>query len=156
MIMSFTMFLVVQWCCHSVYKNQASVVRTLDSAIHRINHYPVDSLIGFPKGVFTWHQGDFRAGVSLLWFPLMALHLFMWYHHKMSCQSESPRGEFTAGVVPGQEFHSEISQRYHVNTKQPLVSVWNRSAGRLERKGIRNVCDFESYVYFISMKCTFK
>ena len=44
------MFLVVQWCCHSVYKNQASVVRTLDSAIHQINHYPVDSLIGFPKG----------------------------------------------------------------------------------------------------------
>ena len=27
----------------------------------------------------------------------------------------------------------EISQRYHVNTKQPPVSVWNRSAGRLER-----------------------
>ena len=26
----------------------------------------------------------------------------------------------------------EISQRYHINTKQPQVSVWNRSAGRLE------------------------
>ena len=26
----------------------------------------------------------------------------------------------------------EISQRYHVNTKRPPVSVWNRSAGRLE------------------------
>ena len=27
----------------------------------------------------------------------------------------------------------EISQRYHVNAKRPPVSVWNRSAGRLER-----------------------
>ena len=27
----------------------------------------------------------------------------------------------------------EISQRYHVNTKLPPVSVWNRSAGRLEQ-----------------------
>ena len=28
---------------------QASVVQTLDSAIHRINHYPADSLISFPN-----------------------------------------------------------------------------------------------------------
>ena len=28
---------------------QAPVVQTLDSAIHRINHYPVDSVIGFPN-----------------------------------------------------------------------------------------------------------
>ena len=27
----------------------------------------------------------------------------------------------------------EISQRYHVNAKRPPISVWNRSAGRLER-----------------------
>ena len=27
----------------------------------------------------------------------------------------------------------EISHRYHVNAKRPPVSVWNRSAGRLER-----------------------
>ena len=27
----------------------------------------------------------------------------------------------------------EILQRYHVNAKRPPVSVWNRSAGRLER-----------------------
>ena len=27
----------------------APVVQTLDSAIHRINHYPVDSVIGFPN-----------------------------------------------------------------------------------------------------------
>ena len=25
------------------------VVQTLDSAIHRINHYPADSVIGFPN-----------------------------------------------------------------------------------------------------------
>ena len=27
----------------------APVVQTLDSAIHRIKHYPVDSAIGFPN-----------------------------------------------------------------------------------------------------------
>ena len=27
----------------------APVVQTLDSTIHRINHYPVDSVIGFPN-----------------------------------------------------------------------------------------------------------
>ena len=49
-----------------------------------------------------------------------------------------------------------ISQRYHVNTKRPQVSVWNQSAGRLERVAHAHVCNFESYVYFINMKCTFK
>ena len=28
---------------------QAPVVQTLDSAIHRINNYPADSVIGFPN-----------------------------------------------------------------------------------------------------------
>ena len=27
----------------------APIVQTLDSAIHRINHYPADSVIGFPN-----------------------------------------------------------------------------------------------------------
>ena len=49
----------------------------------------------FTKGVFTWHRGDFRAGARSLRFPLMALHFFTWYHHKMSCRRELPRGEFT-------------------------------------------------------------
>ena len=30
-------------------KDQAPVVQTLDSAIHRINLYPVDSVISFPN-----------------------------------------------------------------------------------------------------------
>ena len=34
---------------HPVFIVLASVVQTLDSAIHRINHYPVDSAIGFPN-----------------------------------------------------------------------------------------------------------
>ena len=29
--------------------NLAPVVRKVDSSIHRINHYPVDSAIGFPN-----------------------------------------------------------------------------------------------------------
>ena len=44
----------------------------------------------------------------------------------------------------------EISQRYHVNAKRPHVSVWNQSAGRLERVAhVRNVCDFESHVFYL-------
>ena len=31
-----------------VFNNQAPVVQKLDSAIHRINHYPVDNAIGVP------------------------------------------------------------------------------------------------------------
>ena len=34
---------------------------------------------------------DFRPGASSLQFPLMALYLFTWYHHKMSRQRQSPR-----------------------------------------------------------------
>ena len=30
-------------------KHQAAVVQMLDSAIHQINHYPLDSEIGFPN-----------------------------------------------------------------------------------------------------------
>ena len=50
----------------------------------------------------------------------------------------------------------EILQRYHVNAKQLPVMLWNRPAGRLEQVAMHNVCDFESQVYFINMKCTFK
>ena len=31
----------------SVFNGQAPVVQTLDSAVHRINHYPVGSVIDF-------------------------------------------------------------------------------------------------------------
>ena len=31
-----------------LFMHLASVVQKLDSAIHRINHYPVDNAIGFP------------------------------------------------------------------------------------------------------------
>ena len=32
-----------------LFNNQAAVVQTLDSAIHRIKIYPMDSAIGFPN-----------------------------------------------------------------------------------------------------------
>ena len=99
------------------------------------NSYGKHKSLHATKGVFTWHRGDFRAGVTSLRFPLIALHLFTWYHHKMSCRRESPRREFTPVLSPGREFHCRYvtSQRYHVNAKRPLVSVWNRFASRLER-----------------------
>ena len=66
---------------------------------------------GTNKGVFTRHRGEFRPGASSLRFPLMALYLFTWYHHKMSCRRESPRREFTPVLVPGREFHPSTKSR---------------------------------------------
>ena len=34
---------------HRMYVRLAPVVQKLDSAIHRINHYPVEYAIGFPN-----------------------------------------------------------------------------------------------------------
>ena len=34
-------------CMVNSYYHQATVVKTLDSAIHQINHYPVDGVIDF-------------------------------------------------------------------------------------------------------------
>ena len=103
--------------------------------------------------MFTWHRGDFCAGVSSLWFPLMALHLFTWY---VPPQNIMPARVTPAWVHPGCctgvriLLQYEISQRYHVNAKRPHVSVWNQSAGRLERVAhVRNVCDFESHVFYL-------
>ena len=110
----------------------------------------------FTKGMFTWHRGDFRAGARSLQFPLMALHFFTWYHHKMSCRRESPRREFTfvlsqiqltrlprslgqarvhSGCCTGERIspRNETSQRYSVNAKRPPVLVWNRSTGGPEK-----------------------
>ena len=67
--------------------------------------------IFYSLGVFTWHRGDFRPGASSLRFPLKALYLFTWYHHKMSFRRESPRREFTPVLVPGRKFHSGTKSR---------------------------------------------
>ena len=41
-------FCLTMWCFTETYKtiDQAPVVQTLDSAIHRINHYPTDKCQG--------------------------------------------------------------------------------------------------------------
>ena len=67
----------------------------------RYSHSPS---IKYFRGLFTWHRGDFRAGVSSLLFPLMALHLFTWYHHKMSCRRESPQCEPPRLLYRGENF----------------------------------------------------
>ena len=74
-------------------------------------HRSASALNNQIKGVFTWHRGDFRPGASSLRFPLMALYLFTWYHHKMLCRRESPRREFTPVLAPGREFHSGTKSR---------------------------------------------
>ena len=77
----------------------------------RVTKYALEGKFHDYKGAFTWHRGDFRAGASSLRFPLMALYLFTWYHHKISCRHESPGREFTPVVVPGREFHSGTKSR---------------------------------------------
>ena len=65
----------------------------------------------------------------------MALNLFTWYHHKMSCRRKSPRREFTSVVVPWREF-TAVRNLTTVSCKRETtthVSVWDRSASRLER-----------------------
>ena len=90
-----------------------------------------------PRREFTrlLYRGDFRPGASSLRFPLKALHLFTWYHHKMSYAGVSHPGVSSPGCCTGARISLwyEISQRYHVNAKRPHVSVGNRSAGGLER-----------------------
>ena len=63
-----------------------------------------------------------------------SVFVYMWYHHKMSCRRVSPRAWVHPGCCTGARIwlQYEISQRYHVNANRPPVSVWNRSACRLE------------------------
>ena len=57
------------------------------------------------------HDTGATFGASSLRFPLMALYLFTWYHHKILCRRESPRREFTPVLAPGKEFHSGTKSR---------------------------------------------
>ena len=81
--------------------------------------------------MFTWRPGDFRAGASSLRFPLMNLYLFTWYHHKMSCQRESPRREFTPVVVPGENFTS-VRKLATVSCKRESTTCF----------GLKSVCRY--------------
>ena len=86
--------------------HRIKVTRLITIAISRQLFTPEKGNKLVTKGVFTWHRGDFRAGASSLRFPLVALHLFTWYHNKISWRRESPRREFTPVVAPGWEFLS--------------------------------------------------
>ena len=53
------------------------------------------------------------------------------------CLHDTPQNVMLAWVTPAWAYpgcctRARISLWYHVNSKQPLVLVWNRSAGRLE------------------------
>ena len=56
------------------------------------------------KGVFTWHRGDFRIGASSLWFPLMALYLVTWYHHKCHAGASHPGVSSPPFLYQGENF----------------------------------------------------
>ena len=86
-----------------------------------------------------WHWSDFRAGASSLRFPLIALHLL----HDTTTECH------TGASHPGCCTGARISLRYEISQRNDhtfrcefsLPVDWN---GKL----MRNVCDFESRVYF--------
>ena len=87
------------------------------------------------KVVFTLHSGDFHAGASSLRFPLMALYFSV---NMIQPQNVIPARATPALYHPGCtgariSHRFKISQRHRVNAKRPPVSVWNPSAGGLER-----------------------
>ena len=76
----------------------------------------------------------------------------------MSCRRESPRREFTPVVVPGRESHFGTKSRNVVMETRNDHPFLCEIGLPVDWNGWRmsNVCDFESHVYFINMKCTFK
>ena len=80
--------------------------------------------------VFTWHRGDFclkqvhSGSLSRLYIYLHDTTMLAWvtpaWAHPGCC---------TGARI---SLRYKILQWYHVNAKQPHVSVWNRSAGGLE------------------------
>ena len=81
------------------------------------------------KRVLTWHRGDLRDGASSLRFPLVALHLFTWYHHKMLCRRESPRREFTPVFYRG-EIVTPVRNLRTVSCKRETTTSF----------GVKSVC----------------
>ena len=99
--------------CHDLLFHAVSVLKSSLSAF---------TPILCSKGVFTWYWGDLPAGASSLQFPIMALNLFTWYHHEMSCRCKSPRREFTEVIVPEREFLSKSTCM-----RQWDSSLWKRN-----------------------------
>ena len=91
------------------------------------------TIVGFAnfpsKGVFTWHRGDFRPGASSLRFPLMALYLFTWYHHKVG--ASHPGVSAPRFLYRGENF-TPVWNLAAVSCKRETTTRF-RSAGGLER-----------------------
>ena len=70
----------------------APVVQKVDNAIHRINHYPVDSAIGFPN-TYLW-DSDLSVGQRYPTFEQLGLARFLnststyqhYFNHANSCK----------------------------------------------------------------------
>ena len=98
-------------------------------------HYSRGSF--YCKGVITWHRGDFRACASSLRFPLMALYLFTWYHHNMSCRRELPWREFipeTPVRIATLSCKRETTTRFGVK----LICRWTGTGSAYVRFAILN------------------
>ena len=80
-------------------------------ALHLDPHFHWVTKPPSPLGGVYMTPWRLSPGASTLRFPLMALYLFTWYHHKMSCRRESPQREFPPVVVSGREFHSGTKSR---------------------------------------------
>ena len=104
--------------------------------------------------MFTWHWGNFRPEASSLWFPLMALHLFTWYHHAGTSHSSvsSPRSlQHGENFTPVQNLPT-VSSKRETTTCCGVKSVcrWTGTGSACLMFAILN------HTYFIHMKCTLK
>ena len=101
------------------------------------------------KRVFTWHWGDLSTSGRSLRFPLMALYLFTWYHHKMSCLHESLWREFTLVVVLSRSKNYTLVQNFAmVSCKRKLTNCFS----------VKSVCWWtgmgSSCIMFVILNCT--
>ena len=80
--------------------------------------------------MFTWHLGNFCAGTSSLWFAWLCICL---HDTTTKCHVTPAWVHLGCSLKERISLRYKILQQYHVNAKRPLVTVWNWSAGRLER-----------------------
>ena len=93
----------------------------------------------FSAGNRAMHLEDLRGclddnRVTFAWARVHSCSLSRLY----ICLHNTPQNVMPAWVTPAWAYpgcftRARISLQYHVNSKQPLILVWNRSAGRLER-----------------------
>ena len=95
----------------------------------------IAGITGMPKGVFTWHRGQFSRRSEFTPVPSHGSTFVYMIPPQNVMPAWVTQARVHSGCSPGvrNSLRFKISQQYHVNAKRPHVSVWNRSAGRQEQ-----------------------